>query len=49
MFAGAAQTLELMGERDPDFSGLSEAMRETYRADIMGKPAPGSDDDSPKP
>lgn len=44
------QVLDLMGEQDSEFSGLSQAMRETYNADIMGKPAPsGSDDDPPHP
>ena len=45
-----AQVLDLMGEQDSEFSGLSQAMRETYNADIMGKPAPsGTDDDPPHP
>lgn len=45
-----AQVLDLMGEQDSEFSGLSQAMRETYNADIMGTPAPsGTDDDPPHP
>ncbi|KAK9825180.1 hypothetical protein WJX81_003410 [Elliptochloris bilobata] len=44
------KTLDLMGEQDEEFSGLSQAMRESYRPDIMGRPAPsGSDDDPPQP